>query len=150
MQRLHESSPNELGATADYARLGLLIDPHAAESHRLAKEAYDKAPNEPNCAATYAFSLYCQGRAAEGVEILKKLKPEELHDPHAAVYAAVLLLDQNQVDSAKEFVDAARKDKIFPEEKQLLDDARAKAAATPSPSPTVSPTPIVSPSPSGS
>ncbi len=149
MQRLHESSPNEVGATADLARLGLLIDRNSAENHRLAKEAYDKAPNEVNCAVTYAFSLYCQGRTAEGVEILKKLKPDQLHDPHAAVYTAVILLDQNQVDAAKEYVDAARKDVIFPEEKQLLDEARAKAAATPSPSPSpspaVSPTPVVSP-----
>ena len=156
MQRLHESSPNELGATADLARLGLLIDRNAVEAHRLAREAYDKAPNDVNCAVTYAFSLYDQGRTAEGIEILKKLKPEDLHDPHAAVYTAVLLLDENQRDAAKEYIDAAQAGQIYPEEKQLLDDARAKAAAAPSPSPsptitpTVSPTPAVSPSPSAS
>ena len=154
MQRLHESSPNELGATADLARLGLLIDRNAAEAHRLAKEAYEKAPTDVNCAVTYAFSLYDQGRTAEGIEILKKLKPEELHDPHAAVYTAVLLLDENQPDAAKEYIDAARKGSIYPEEKQLLDEARAKAAAAPSPSPetspSVSPIPVASPTPSPS
>ena len=145
MQRLHESSPNEFGATADYARLGLLIEHNAAEGHRLAKEAYDKAPDDVNCAVTYAFSLYGQGRTAEGIEILKKFTPEQLHDPHAAVYTAVLLLDENQIDAAKEYIDAAKKGPIFPEEKQLLEQARAKAAATPSPPANVSPTPVVSP-----
>ena len=151
MQRLHESSPNETGATADYARLGLLIEHNAAEGHRLAKEAYDKAPDDVNCAVTYAFSLYGQGRTAEGIEILKKFTPEQLHDPHAAVFTAVLLLDENQIEAAKEYIDAAKKGAIFPEEKQLLEEARAKETATPSPSPAnASPTPVVSPTPSAS
>ena len=150
MQRLHESSPNEVGLTADYARLGLLIEHNAAEGHRLAKEAYDKAPNDVNCAVTYAFSLYGQGRTAEGIEILKKLTPEQLHDPHAAVFTAVLLLDENQIEAAKEYIDVAQKGKIFPEEKQLLEEARAKETAVPSPPANASPTPIVSPTPSAS
>jgi thioredoxin-like negative regulator of GroEL len=150
MQRLHESSPNEAGATADYARLGLLIEHNAAESHRLAKEAYDKAPDDVDCAVTYAFSLYGQGRTAEGIEILKRFTPERLHDPHAAVFTAVLLLDENQSDAAKEYIDAARKGPIFPEEKRLLEEARAKEAAAPSPSSIASPTPAASPTPSAS
>ena len=149
MQRLHESSPNEFSATADYARLGLLIDRNATEAHRLAKEAYEKAPNDVDCAVTYAFSLYSQGRTGEGIEILKKIKPEQLLDPHAAVFTAVLLLDENQADAAKEYIDAAQKGPIYPEEKRLLEDARAKETAAPSPSPsaTISPTPVVSSTP---
>ena len=147
MQRLHESSPNEFSATADYARLGLLIDRNAAEAHRLAKEAYEKAPNDVDCAVTYAFSLYSQGRTGEGIEILKKIKPEQLLDPHAAVFTAVLLLDENQADAAKEYIDAAQKGPIYPEEKRLLEDARAKETATPSPAATISPTPVLSPTP---
>jgi hypothetical protein len=150
MQRLHESSPNELDATADLARLGLLIDHNTAEGSRLAKETYDKAPDDVDCAVTYAFSLYAQGQTAEGIEILKKLTPEQLLDPHAAVYTAVLLLDENQIDAAKDYIDAAKKGPIFPEEKQLLEQARAKAAAAPSPPANVSPTPVVSPIPSAS
>jgi thioredoxin-like negative regulator of GroEL len=145
MQRLHESSPNETGAAADYARLGLLIDHNASEGHRLAKEAYDKTPDDVNCAVTYAFSLYNQGRTTEGLEIVKKLPNEKLHDPHAAVYVAILLLDENQADPAKEFIEAAERGPLFPEEKQLLDEAKAKMSAIPSPTP--SPVPSVSPSP---
>ena len=96
MQRLHESSPNEAGATANYARLGMLIEHNAAEAHRLAKEAYDQAPDDVNCAVTYAFSLYGQGRTSEGIQILQKLPNDKLHDSHAAAYVAVLLLDENQ------------------------------------------------------
>ncbi|HKP01742.1 MAG TPA: tetratricopeptide repeat protein [Chthoniobacterales bacterium] len=141
-QRLHESSPNEIGAAANYARLALLVDQNPAEGHRVAKETYDRAPNEVNAAMTYAFSLYGLGRTAEGVEIMKKLPPEGVHDPHAAVYAAVLLLDENQVAAAQEYIAAAQAGPIFPEEKKLLEEAVAKAsAATANPTATPSPTP---------
>jgi thioredoxin-like negative regulator of GroEL len=141
-QRLHESSPNEPGAAANYARLALLVDQNPAVGHRLAKETYDRAPEDINAAMTYAYSLYGLGRTAEGIEIMKKLPADGVHDPHAAVYAALLLLDENQVAAAQEYIEAARAGPIFPEEKKLLEEALAKAgAATASPSPLPSPTP---------
>ena len=140
-QRLHESSPNEPGAAANYARLALLVDQNPAEGHRLAKETYDRTPDDVNAAMTYAFSLYGLGRTAEGIEIMKKLPPEGVHDPHAAVYAAILLLDENQTAAAQEYIAAAQAGPIFPEEKKLLEEAIAKASAvTTSPSPTPAPT----------
>jgi hypothetical protein len=141
MQRLHESSPAEPAAAANYARLALLLDQNAAEGHRVAKEAYDRAPTEVNCAVTYAFSLYGLGRTAEGLEIIKKLPNDQLHDPHASVYVAVLLLDENQVDAAKEYIATAQRGPIFVEEKKLLDEALTKLATTPS-SPAASPTAV--------
>jgi hypothetical protein len=136
-QRLHENSPNEPGLAADYARLALLVEQNTAEGHRVAKEAYERAPTEVNAAITYAFSLYGLGRSVEGIEIMKQLPAERLHDPHAAVYAAVLLLDENRIGPAQEYISAAQAGPIFPEEKKLLDEALAKASAsTPSPSAT--------------
>ena len=152
LQRLHESSPDEPPITADLARLGLNIGQNTKESQDLAKEAYDRAPNEVNCAVTYAFSLYRLGRNAEGLEIIKKLPADQLHDPHAAVYVALLLIDSNQADVAKEYIDAADDGKIYAEEKQLLDEARTKlATASSTPSPPLSPAPSeLSPTPTAS
>ena len=149
LQRLHESSPNEPPITADLARLGLNIDQNNKQSQDLAKEAYDRAPNEVNCAVTYAFSLDRLGRSAEGLEIIKKLPPDQLHDPHAAVYAALLLVDANQLEAAKEYIDAADDGRLYAEEKNLLDEARVKLAmASSSPSPSASPVPAgLSPTP---
>jgi hypothetical protein len=140
-QRLHESSPNEPAAAANYARLALLVDQNPAEGHRLAKETYDRAPEDINAAMTYAFSLYGLGRTAEGIEIIKKLPLEGVHDPHAAVYAAILFLDENQVADAQEYIAAARGGPIFPEEKKLLEEAIAKASSEASPSPSTTPPP---------
>src|SRR5438034_4591122 len=119
LQRLHQSSPNEPPITADLARLGLNIDRNMQQSQDLAKEAYDRAPNEINCAVTYAFSLDRLGRNAEGLEIIKKLPPSQLHDPHAAVYVALLLANANQVE-AKDYIASTDETKIYVEEKKLL------------------------------
>jgi hypothetical protein len=73
---------------------------------------------------------------------MKKLPPAGLHDSHAAVYAALLLLDENQPGAAQEYVSAAQAGPIFPEEKKLLDEAIAKAKSAPasaSPAPSASP-----------
>src|SRR5205814_3733825 len=134
-QRLHENSPNEPALAANCARLALHVDQNPAEGHRLAKETYDRAPNDVNAAMTYAYSLYMLGRTAEGVAIMNKLPPGGVHDPHAAVYAALLLLDENNAPAAQEYIFAAQTGPIFPEEKKLLDEALAKVKSTPAPSP---------------
>ena len=88
-----------------------------------------------NAVITYAFSLYGLGRSREGVEIMRKLPTEALHEPRAAAYAALLLLDENQVTAAQEYIVAAQAGPMFPEEKKLLDEAIAKTStAAPSPS----------------
>ncbi|MGI8821251.1 MAG: tetratricopeptide repeat protein [Chthoniobacterales bacterium] len=137
-KQLHESSPREPALTANYARLGLLLEPNTEEAQREAREAYEAAPDDVSCAVTYAFALDGLGRSAEGVEVLRKLPHEQLLDPHSAVYAAVLLLDDNQPEPAKEFVAAAREGTLYPEEKKLLEEAVGKAVA---PAPSATPDP---------
>jgi Tetratricopeptide repeat len=135
-QRLHESSPEEIGLAANAARLALLLDRNTAAGRELARQAYKKAPNDTAAAVTYSFALYGTGRTAEGVAILGKLPPDELRDPHAAVYAALLLDDDNQIEAANQYITIARAGSIFPEEKQLLDEIAARRQnASPSPSP---------------
>lgn len=139
-QRLHESSPDEIGLGANAARLALLLDHNTAAGQQLAQKIYEKAPNDTAAAVTYAFALYGTGRTQSGLEILKKLPPEQLRDPHAAVYAALLLDDDNQVAAADEYIKLAQAGHLFPEEKQLLEDVTTRRqSATPSPTPAASP-----------
>jgi lipopolysaccharide biosynthesis regulator YciM len=144
LQRLHESSPNEAPITADLARLGLDLEQDAERSHQLAKEAYDRVPNEVNCAVTYAFSLHRLGRNAEALGILQKLTPDQLHDPHAAIYVALVLIEGHQLDAAKQYIATAENGKLYPEEKKLLDEAKAGLIAA-----SAIPSPAEPPSPSG-
>jgi hypothetical protein len=136
LQRLHESSPNEAPITADLARLGLNLGENTDSSHQLAKEAYDRAPNEVSCAVTYAFSLHRLGRNTEALAIVQGLPPDQLRDPHAAVYVALMLVSARQLESAKDYIAAAENDKLYPEEKKLLEEAKTNliaASATSSP-----------------
>jgi thioredoxin-like negative regulator of GroEL len=137
LQRLHENSPNEVGISANLARLGLNIDQNTRQAQDLAKQAYEQAPTDVNAAVAYAFSLYVQGRTMEGLDVIQKLRPDAMHDPHNAVYAAVLFLDVNQPDTAKEYIQIAKRGPLYPEEKRLLEDEVTKiSGATLSPTPT--------------
>src|SRR5262249_37659865 len=135
-QRIKKSSPTKAQTTADLARLGLNIGQNTEQSHQLAKEAYDRDPNEINCAVTYAFSLSRLGRNAEGFAIIQSLPREQLHDPHAAVYVALLLAGAGQAGATSDYIAAANDAGIYPEEEKLLDEAKAMlttASASPSP-----------------
>jgi hypothetical protein len=105
-----------------------------------------------NCAVTYAFSLSRLGRNADALAIIQSLPPHQLHDPHAAVYVALLLAEAAQIESAKDYIAAADDEKIYPEEEKLLDEAKIKLAiASAAPAPAVSPLPAEpSPTPTAS
>src|SRR5437763_7083700 len=118
LQRLHETSPTEAPITADLARLGLNLGQNTDRSHQLAKEAYDRAPNEVNCAVTYAFSLSRLGRNPDALSIIEHLPPEQLHDPHAAVYVALLLAEAGQAKAASDYIAAGDDAEIYPEEEK--------------------------------
>ena len=136
LQRLHESSPNEEPITADLGRLGLNLGENTESSHQHAKEAYDRAPTDVDCAVTYAFSLHRLGRNAEALAIVQSLPPEQRHDAHAAVYVALVLAEANELERAKDYIAAAENGKLFPEEKKILEEAKTKliaASAIPSP-----------------
>ena len=142
-QRLHESSPEEIGLAANAARFALLLDRNTANGRALAQQAYEKAPNDSSAAVTYAFALYGTGRTAEAVAILNKLPPAQLDDAHAAVYAALLFDDAGQTELANKYIALAKGGAIFPEEKQLLEEItnrRQTGGAQPNePSPTPTP-----------
>src|SRR5882757_5707516 len=146
LQRLHESSPNEAPITADLARLGLNLGENTESSHQLAKEAYDRAPNEVDCAVTYAFSLHRLARNAEALAIIQSLPPERLHDARAAVYVALVLVEGNELEGAKDYIATAENGKLYPEEKKLLEEAKTNLiAASAIPSPAEQPPPSGTP-----
>ena len=146
LQRLHENSPNDINISANLARLGLNIDQNTRQAQDLAKHAYDQVPSDVNVAITYAFSLYVQGRTLEGLDVIRKLPPETMRETHNAVYAAIFLLDVNQIEAAKEYVQIAKRGPLYAEEKRLLEDELTKISGA-SPSPTISPSATSTPGP---
>jgi lipopolysaccharide biosynthesis regulator YciM len=147
LERLHQSSPNEAAITADLARLGLNLGENTERSHQFAKEAYDRAPNDVNCALTYAYSLHRLGRNPEALAVIQTLPPEQLHDAHSAVYVALVLADGNEPARAKDYITAAENAKLYPEEKTLLEEVNTKLTAASAIAPPTASPPIATPSP---
>jgi hypothetical protein len=59
-----------------------------------------------------------------------------LHDPHTAVYVALVLVEGNELEGAKDYIAAAENGKLYPEERKPLEEAKTKliaASAIPSP-----------------
>lgn len=137
-KQLHESSPRETSLTSNYALLALLLGSNTEEAQQKAKEAYEAAPADVNCAVAQAFALYSAGRTGEGLAVLAKLSADDLHAPHAALYMALLLLDNGEPEAAKEYIEAAQTGPLYIEEKKLLDEALAKVSVAP-PSPPMTP-----------
>jgi hypothetical protein len=80
------------------------------------------------------------------------LPPNELRDPHAAVYVALLLAEASQIEAANKYIAIADDEKIYPEEEKLLDEAKTKlATASATPLPAISSVPAdLSPTPTAS
>jgi Flp pilus assembly protein TadD len=116
--------PEDKYARNNFVMVSLLLGSEVAAAHKAAAELHASDPENPNFAATYAFSLHMQGKTREGIEVLRALKPEELAKPGISVYYGLLLAASGGDSTAQEFL--ARSDKAFllPEELALVAAAR--------------------------
>jgi len=90
------------------------------KAHRLAKEAFDTAPNDPFFASTYAYSLLIHGKPDEAGKILAGLKTEYLQIPSIAAYYGVIEARSGHKDLAKEPLTRAATAPLLPEEKEMV------------------------------
>jgi hypothetical protein len=70
------------------------------------------------------------------------LPADGLHDAHAAVYVALVLVEGNELEGGKDYIEAAEDGKLYPEERKLLEEAKTKlvaASAIPSPAESLAP-----------
>ncbi|HKS04358.1 MAG TPA: hypothetical protein VJR49_03295, partial [Chthoniobacterales bacterium] len=62
---------------------------------------------------------------------IQSLRPEQLHNANAVVYAALVLAEGSELEEAKDYITTAENGKIYPEEKKLLEEAKTKLIAAP-------------------
>lgn len=122
---LLDANPKAVVAKNNVAALGLLLGRDLEKCARLAREVYLSATNNPTARSTYAFALHVEGKSAEGLRLLQSLPEQELHLPGVATYYAILLAANGQRDQAGPFLASAEKGQVLPEEKRLLEIARA-------------------------
>jgi hypothetical protein len=100
---ISKSDTNDLSAKNNLAAIALLVGANEYKPHELARSIYEKKPDDPFIASTYAFSLYLQNtsKPAPALDIMRKLKPEQLADPAITGYYAVILVAAGEKEEAK-------------------------------------------------
>jgi cytochrome c-type biogenesis protein CcmH/NrfG len=129
VQRRCESRPDDDKAQNNRAQLALLLDVDTERAHETAERLYQKEPGNSIYAATYSFSLYRLGKYQKAIQVMSKLKPEELNRPEIAAYYAIFLAAAGDKQKAAEYLNHANGASLLPEEKALLQGARDKISA---------------------
>lgn len=114
--------PDDPVAKNDVAAVSLLLKTNVVRAHALARESYQQSPTNPLTAATYAFSLYLQGKAGEGLQILAPFAEEQRRRPAMAATYALLLKAAGAEDQAKTYKLLAERGPLLPEERRMLGD----------------------------
>jgi predicted Zn-dependent protease len=123
--RLSLTEPSNVKLKAFHARLALLRKNQLPNAHRLAKEAYDRAPDDPVVMSTYAYSLMLQGQSDEAVRLLDNLKPQALQNPWVATCYGFIEAQLGNKKAAREPLERAKSAKLLPEEVELVRQAAA-------------------------
>ena len=116
--------PDDKLAGNNYAMLSLLLNSDTTQALKYAADLHSAEPTNPVFASTYAFSLYRQGRARDGVKILSALPPDQLTDPAMAVYYGILLAAAGEETAAKPYLKQSDKAFLLPEEQALVAQAK--------------------------
>jgi thioredoxin-like negative regulator of GroEL len=126
--RLSQNGAQNLDLKNNLAQIELLLNANMEEGRRLAAEVHQKAPSNPAYTATYAYSLLTKGEAKAAVKAMNLLKPDQLSDPSVSAYYGICLAAvRNQ--QAITYLEAGRKARLLPEEKELIEKAFATLGA---------------------
>jgi Flp pilus assembly protein TadD len=120
-----ERNPSDTTAKNNLAMTALLLDAEELKPYDLARKVYQQAPTNSSFAATYAFSLYVQGKNAAALKVMQQLKPQDLDTPSIAGYYGLILKATGSDAQASVYLDLTSKARLLPEERKLF--ARAKA-----------------------
>ena len=118
-------TPSDLSAKNNLAMTAMLLDAKEFKPHDLAREVYQQAPTNSSFAATYAFSLYLQGKKAEALKVMQQIKPKDLERPSIAGYYGLILKATGGGAKAKIYLEKATKAALLREEQELFAQAKA-------------------------
>ena len=126
--RLSESKPDDKTAQNNFAQLSLLLNLNAEHAREVAQQLYKADPKKAVYASTYAFSLYADRQYQQAVKVMRELDQADLHSPAIAAYYGIFLAAV-QSPNAREFLDLGGHAQLLPEEKALMEKARASLKA---------------------
>jgi tetratricopeptide (TPR) repeat protein len=126
LTKVQASDPIDARLKNNLANVFLLRNAEVQKANRLAREAYDAAPNDPFFASTYAYSLLLQNRRDEALKVFAGVKTNYLRIPTVAAYYGVVEAQCGHGDIAKDPLARAEAAALLPEEKELVRQAKAR------------------------
>ena len=127
LTRLLELQPGDQTVQNNFAQVALLLTVDRDRARKIAFDLHQQQPANAAFAATYAFSLFGQGKLAQAVEVLDHLSSEETSDPSVALYYGIFLAAAGEAQKAQQFLLIGEKAPMFPEERELLKEAKRRA-----------------------
>jgi tetratricopeptide (TPR) repeat protein len=132
--QLVELNPEDKVALNNFANISFMLGQEMDRAMTIACDLYGKEPGSPVYTSTYAFALFRTGKNAQALEIMEKLKPDDLKIPSVAAYYSAILDAAGRTGAAQEYRKLASGASLLPEEEAILN-------VTPQPEPTPAPTP---------
>jgi len=115
--------PSDIEMKNNVAFVAMLLNAQELDPYDLASEVYQKAPQNPSYAATYAYSLYLQGKYPEALKVMQQIAPKELQNPSIAGYYGIILKANGNLESARAYLKLTVKAQLLPEEQALFQQA---------------------------
>jgi hypothetical protein len=125
MQQELKRSPADLDIKNNLAITALLLEAKELKPNDLARETYEQAPVKSAYAATYAYSLYVQGKSAEALKVMRQLTPQDIEKSPNAGYYGIILKANGDSAQARIYLDKAMNSRLMPEERTLFERAKA-------------------------
>jgi len=126
LSKVYASDTTDPRMKNNLANVFLLRKSDLETAHRLAREAYTSAPENPFFTSTYAYSLLLQNKNEEALKVFGALKPEYLKIPSVAAYYGIVEAQSGHKEAAKEPLARASSAKLLPEENELVRTAIAR------------------------
>jgi Tfp pilus assembly protein PilF len=123
--KIYAANMSDARSKNNLANIFLLRKADLDTAYRLAREAYNSAPENPFYTSTYAYSLLMQKKPDEAVKVFNGMKPEFLQIPSVAAYYGVVQAQSGHKDAAKAPLERAATAKLLPEENEMVRLAKA-------------------------
>jgi len=127
LDRQSQIAPNDPAILNNLAYMSFLFRRGGTKAKRLSDELCQSFPHSTDIIATSAFGRLMKGDVAGGLKLFEKTSPETLVGTSAGMTYGLLLAAKGDRDGSR-FLKNAERWSYFPEERQLIVDARKKIA----------------------
>lgn len=123
--KVYSQDPSNPRVKNNLATIYMLRKTDLDKAFQMAREAYNTSTNNPFFVSTYAYSLLLQNKKNEALEIADRLKDNSLQIPSVALYYGAVQAATGNKDKAGPAIKRAESAKLLPEERQIVQVAKA-------------------------